>query len=288
MALTAGSLAMDIQAWLHGAPNGGWMVLGDETIVGDNESSLRGFASREHENPELRPQLLFEYLLPGDFNDDGTLDETDISLLTEATLVGFDPLFDLDHDQQLNRQDRRIWVEELKRTYFGDASLDGEFNSSDMTQVFQIGEYEDAQVANSTWSEGDWNGDLEFESGDMVIAFQRGGYERGPRAGVAVVPEPAAGLLAVWALLAATLLRRRAAGRPTSRDAVRSLRAAPPHRARLQAAPSDTSLGGERSAACVAERAGRAPYIGSWPIDPRISSNCQPDSGPLESTLWRT
>ncbi len=59
----------------------------------------------------------------------------------------------------------------------GDANRDGLFNSSDMVQVFQYGEYEDDIEDNSTWKAGDWNGDGDFDSSDMVLAFQTGRYE---------------------------------------------------------------------------------------------------------------
>ncbi len=90
-------------------------------------------------------------------------------------------------------------------TYFGDANLDGEFNSADLVQVFQAGEYEDGMENNSGWADGDWDGDGDFTSGDLVLAFQDGAYEQGPR--VAAVPEPTA----VWILLVgvAVLVRSR-------------------------------------------------------------------------------
>jgi hypothetical protein len=59
----------------------------------------------------------------------------------------------------------------------GDANVDGLFNSQDLVQVFQAGEYEDGIAGNSTWNEGDWNGDLEFDTSDLVSAFQSGRYE---------------------------------------------------------------------------------------------------------------
>ena len=62
----------------------------------------------------------------------------------------------------------------------GDANRDGLFNSSDLIQVFQYGEYEDNRDNNSTWEEGDWNGDGDFDSADTVIAFQLGRYEAVP------------------------------------------------------------------------------------------------------------
>ena len=58
----------------------------------------------------------------------------------------------------------------------GDANGDGIFNSSDLVQVFQIGEYEDGVPNNSTFAEGDWNGDGDFDSSDLVLAFQAGMY----------------------------------------------------------------------------------------------------------------
>ncbi|MEZ6121345.1 MAG: hypothetical protein R3C28_32985, partial [Pirellulaceae bacterium] len=58
----------------------------------------------------------------------------------------------------------------------GDANLDGIFNSTDLIQVFQFGEYEDNTPNNSIWASGDWNGDGEFDTSDMVFAFQTGSY----------------------------------------------------------------------------------------------------------------
>jgi hypothetical protein len=53
-------LEQHVDAWLAGAPNQGWLVLGDETLDGDNQSSARGFASREHADVEFQPVLQFE------------------------------------------------------------------------------------------------------------------------------------------------------------------------------------------------------------------------------------
>jgi hypothetical protein len=51
----------------------------------------------------------------------------------------------------------------------GDANIDGLFNSADLEQVFQRGEYEDTLVGNSTWYDGDWNSDHEFDSSDLAV-----------------------------------------------------------------------------------------------------------------------
>jgi hypothetical protein len=57
------------------------------------------------------------------------------------------------------------------------ADLDGRFSSQDLVQVFQRGEYEDAEAGNSTWIDGDWNQDGECDSNDLVLAFQQGTYQ---------------------------------------------------------------------------------------------------------------
>ena len=94
-------------------------------------------------------------------------------------------------------------------TFPGDSNLDGEFNSTDLVEVFNASEYEDNLPLNSTWSDGDWNGDGDFDTSDLVFAFNVGGYEQGPRPQVAGVPEPSnSGLLLVW-ILALAFTRRR-------------------------------------------------------------------------------
>ncbi len=134
---------------------------------------------------------------PGDFNGDGVLDAADIDALTNAVLTGTNPPeFDLNGDSVVDDQDRTVWVEDLRKTWFGDSNLDGIFNTADFIQVFQKGEYEDTLVGNSTWSTGDWNGDREFNSTDLIKAFQADGFEKGPRGAVSAVPEPS-GLVAL-------------------------------------------------------------------------------------------
>jgi hypothetical protein len=148
---------------------------------------------------------------PGDFNQDGAIDAQDIDLLTQNVVQGTNnATFDLNSDALVNAEDRRLWIEETKRTYFGDSNLDGVFSSSDFVAVFQAGQYEDTVAGNSTWATGDWNGDLEFNSGDFVTAFQAGGYEKGPRAAISSVPEPSLSWAAILTLLGWFGNRRRA------------------------------------------------------------------------------
>ena len=145
---------------------------------------------------------------PGDLNYDASLNAEDIDLLSQKIREAVEPgRFDLNGDGVLDLFDRDYWVNELAGTYFGDANLDGEFNTKDFVVVFQGGLFETDTPAG--WEQGDWDGDGLFNSSDFVAAFQDGGYETGPRA-VSVVPEPSTAamfLLAMGALLAG--LRRR-------------------------------------------------------------------------------
>ncbi len=138
----------------------------------------------------------------GDFNGDGVLDASDIDALTSAVKDESDDLaFDLDGSGTVDQGDRDVWVTDLRKTYYGDANLDGEFSSPDFIQVLQAGEYEDAVEGNSTWATGDWDGDCEFDTADLIQAFQSGGYELGPREAVSAVksvPEPSSGL--IWSI----------------------------------------------------------------------------------------
>ena len=144
--------------------------------------------------------------IPGDVNSDGAVNNVDMDELSEAVTGGdSDSRFDVNSDGAVNNADRVFWIDSINNSYFGDANLDGEFNSSDLVTVFSAGKYETGEAAG--WAEGDWDGDMTFSSGDLVTAFQSGGYEQGPRAAVAAVPEPSSVVLLLIGLVA--FLRRR-------------------------------------------------------------------------------
>jgi hypothetical protein len=130
--------------------------------------------------------------MPGDLDGDKTLTIADMESLRRAVITPpVDVLgFDLTNDAVVTQDDIRVWIENLKSSFYGDTDLDGQFNSQDLVNVFQAGQYEDGLVNNSTWATGDWQIDGEFNSQDLVLAFQGGGYEQGPRDDIAVVPEP--------------------------------------------------------------------------------------------------
>ena len=145
--------------------------------------------------------------LRGDFDTDGKLDVGDVDQLIHAIQVASDVAkFDLDGDGTVDVFDLDVWIRDIANTWFGDANLDGEFNSGDLVGVFRAGQYEDGLESNSTWGTGDWNGDGEFGSGDLVAAFEDGGFEVGPRTATQAIPEPSSHILFAFG---ACLLRRR-------------------------------------------------------------------------------
>lgn len=156
----------------------------------------------------LLPQLAGTLL--GDFDASGILDEPDVNALSEQIMSGANlGEFDLTGDGRVNALDLTDWVKSQRKTWFGDANLDGEFNTGDMVQVFSAGKFETGEGA--TWGQGDWNADGVFNSGDLVAAFSDGGFEVGPvpaQGAVAAVPEPGSAWLLVSGCLALAARRR--------------------------------------------------------------------------------
>ena len=135
----------------------------------------------------------------GDFDGDRRVDQLDIALLCRQMQAASDLRFDLSGDGLVDFEDVSFLVKTVLQTSFGDANLDGIFNSADVIEVFVAGQYEDAVVGNATWDTGDWDCDGEFNSSDLILAFSDGGYVAGaqpvpPRATSRCAP-PAVSLL---------------------------------------------------------------------------------------------
>lgn len=149
-----------------------------------------------------------EFIVPGDFNGNGMLDLGDLKQLDQAIATGtVDMAYDRNMDGRISVDDRAAWVHGDLGTYFGDANLDGLFDSTDLIQVFQAGKYEDEVFGNSNWTSGDWNGDGDFDTSDIVLAFRNGAYVQS-EATAAVVPEPRALLIPSLALVILLHLQR--------------------------------------------------------------------------------
>ncbi len=143
----------------------------------------------------------------GDVNRDLRLDAADIDAIMSAVRNNVqDPRFNFTTDTLIDWADASAWVHRAAKTTFGDANLDGRFESGDLVHVFQAGTYED--VTSAGWEKGDWNGDQRFTSEDLVVAMQDGGYAAG-NTGVAEVPEPCCELFALMGLISMTIRRKR-------------------------------------------------------------------------------
>jgi hypothetical protein len=146
--------------------------------------------------------------LRGDFNGDNLLDIQDIEDLVERACADFHSTFyDLDDNAVIDQDDVYVWITGVFGSWLGDANLDGQFNSSDMVQVFTAGKYETGRSAG--WAEGNWTGDCVFDSSDMVAAHAEGGYEKGSRPPAVAVPEPTSIVLLVTGLIGVAVCRRR-------------------------------------------------------------------------------
>ncbi len=88
--------------------------------------------------------------------------------MTQATNL------DLNSDSVVDLVDLTKLIEEVLEIPWGDSTSDSRFDSSDLVQVFRLGQYEDAIPENSDWLSGDWNGDQEFDSSDLVHVFAKG------------------------------------------------------------------------------------------------------------------
>jgi hypothetical protein len=108
----------------------------------------------------------------GDLDYNDQIGAEDIAVLFAAT----DAAFDFNQDNTTDDADVTYFILRVLDTVFGDANLDGVFNSVDLTQIFTAGEYEDEWLGNSTWAEGDFDGDGDLTTHDLVVAMTSGGY----------------------------------------------------------------------------------------------------------------
>lgn len=252
---------LSLWAWPLGQdqPNEPLLALEDPTYASGGVMMLSA-TNEAFPRPTLN-QVTFNYLSVassdtslGDLNRDGILGVDDLeSLQSEVHRRSSNPVFDLNDDQSVDVQDVRFWVKDLRETYFGDADLNGAFNSSDFVSVFEAGLYESNRDA--TWSTGDWSTDGVFNSTDFVVAFADGGYEL---AAVPIaVPEP---VFATPAFLLLAFWRRR------------SLREQLPRKCRtlVQAESRSTVAEGTAFAGGAPRRSVRAalphtaPTLGGW------------------------
>ena len=111
----------------------------------------------------------------------------------------YDSQFDLNADGTVSAEDRRVWVEDIKGTLFGDANLDTNVNAGDLNAMAL-----NWQETNRTWSGGDFDGSGFVDSSDLNLI---GLSWQVATAVASPVPEPSAAGV-VWMLFAVALIRR--------------------------------------------------------------------------------
>ena len=135
----------------------------------------------------------------GDFNSNRICDASDIESLSQVVRAGVgNSLHDLNLDGHFDQEDRRIWIQNLAGSWYGDVNLDQSFDGNDLQSLQRSTEYADKIARNSTWADGDFTGDSEFDAFDWLASMQAGGYGRGKFSGGAVpLPQPRLQSLAV-------------------------------------------------------------------------------------------
>ena len=139
---------------------------------------------------------------PGDFNQDGVLYVDDIDALIAEVRAGTHDLgFDVTDDGLVDDEDRRVWVEELKGTFFGDCNLDGRVDASDLNDLALNWR----ATATTSWAQGDFNGDHVINATDLndIGVNWRNGVS------TAAVPEPNTGLSLILGIMMVSCFCRR-------------------------------------------------------------------------------
>ena len=200
-------LVSDVQLWLDDPSlNFGWAVVGNEI----DQRSAKRFVSAQNDEESLRPTLSIEFensvveTLLGDFDGDNELLANDIDLLCAAVRSGENAIdFDLNADGVVDLEDQRVWVEDVRGTFFGDADLDGSVLFPDFLALSNsFGQ----SPFDGGWAMGDHDCDSEVNFSDFLLLSANFGSV-GEAAASASVPEPNGGL---WvALFGILILRRR-------------------------------------------------------------------------------
>lgn len=206
-----GSLDLNQDGKINPESEQGWYRF--DFLEGQYEISITSFDDNASTNPtkisrtfgrgeDALVDISVRRVARGDFNHDSRIDITDLDLLMRGIRNANDRTseMDLTADSTISFADARFLIHSILNTSLGDVNLDRRFDSRDLVQVLQAGEYEDSLEDNSSWSEGDWNGDGDFDAFDLVVALQEGRYVGATPAVTSPIESPETGASArAWA-----------------------------------------------------------------------------------------
>ncbi|MEZ6116376.1 MAG: CotH kinase family protein [Pirellulaceae bacterium] len=138
------------------------------SINADMHVVARSFANRRWSAPVNFDFRTFVLANGGDLNRDDQLDDADLRIMCLALQTN-DLRLDLNRDMVVDQSDVDQLIHTEIGTTYGDANLDGRFETSDLVLIFTAGLYE--VDAPASWSAGDFNCDGRFTSADLVLAF---------------------------------------------------------------------------------------------------------------------
>ena len=148
--------------------------------------------------------LAAQYRDDGDFDVDGQLTADDIDQLSAAVRSARDRSYDLNDDRLLNQDDRLLWVEDLKNTFFGDANLDGMVDAADLNAL-GLNWLGTGAVG---WAEGDFTGDAIVNASDLNELALNWQAAVNPPVAAHTISEPTGISLALVGLFVCSFLRR--------------------------------------------------------------------------------
>ena len=142
--------------------------------------------------------------ITGDFSGSDALDLEDINLIDEELRrESTNRVFDLNEDALVTGEDRRILIQDLMETSFGDSNLDGTVDFADFLKLSQ------GFNADGGWANGDFDGSGRVEFPDFLLLSENFGQSN---VAAASVPEPAsAQLLVIGLAMGITNVRHRRA-----------------------------------------------------------------------------
>ena len=113
----------------------------------------------------------------GDMSFDSIVDDSDIDILAAEIRNGSQSItYDVNEDGNVDYDDIAHLVFGILDTSFGDANLDGIFDSQDLVIMFQAAKFENPLAEAAGWADGDWNSDGLVRTSDLVLAFQAGKF----------------------------------------------------------------------------------------------------------------